>query len=79
MLPGEAIDAPDIATVATPRPVRRATKACKTCNLRRVRCNVTEKQPCNNCELANIPCELLVSKRGKYVLYSLLRCLHDTE
>lgn len=50
-----------------PAPARRAKKACKTCNMRRVRCNVMEKQPCSNCETAKISCELLVSRRGKYV------------
>ncbi|KAH6663506.1 fungal-specific transcription factor domain-containing protein [Halenospora varia] len=44
----------------------RAKKACKTCNARRVKCNVMEVQPCNNCRAANIPCELMKSRRGKY-------------
>lgn len=44
----------------------RAKKACRTCNARRVRCNVMEEQPCKNCKVGDIPCELMKSKRGKY-------------
>ncbi|KFZ20450.1 hypothetical protein V501_00130 [Pseudogymnoascus sp. VKM F-4519 (FW-2642)] len=42
----------------------RAKKACRTCNARRVRCNVMEERPCKNCKVGDIPCELMKSKRG---------------
>lgn len=45
---------------------QRAKRACRTCNARRVKCNVTEQQPCRNCILAAIPCELIESRRGKH-------------
>ncbi|KAH8693866.1 putative cutinase transcription factor 1 alpha [Talaromyces proteolyticus] len=54
----------------TPRVVKpRAKRACITCNARRVRCNVTEKQPCDNCRTAGTHCEIGVSRRGKYPRY----------
>ena len=51
-----------------PGPVsrQRAKRACRTCNARRVKCNVTEQQPCRNCALAAVPCELIESRRGKH-------------
>ena len=45
----------------------RAKMACKICNARRVRCNVVESQPCDNCVRAGVPCEILRSRRGKCV------------
>lgn len=45
----------------------RAKRACITCNARRVKCNVVEKQPCDNCRAAGSHCEIGVSRRGKYV------------
>ncbi|PLB46236.1 Zn(II)2Cys6 transcription factor [Aspergillus steynii IBT 23096] len=44
----------------------RARQACLHCNRRRIRCNVLEKRPCENCVAMNVPCEVGVSKRGKY-------------
>ncbi|KAF6818045.1 acyl-CoA dehydrogenase [Colletotrichum musicola] len=44
----------------------RAKHACRECNSRRVRCNVTERLPCSNCESANAVCEVLPSRRGRY-------------
>ncbi|KAG7131282.1 Cutinase transcription factor 1 alpha like protein [Verticillium longisporum] len=44
----------------------RAKHACRVCNSRRVRCNVTEIYPCSNCETAGTKCEVLPSKRGRY-------------
>ncbi|KAJ5162508.1 hypothetical protein N7492_007900 [Penicillium capsulatum] len=44
----------------------RAKKACLACNARRVRCNVLEMQPCENCIAWSLSCELGVSRRGKY-------------
>ncbi|KAN0122880.1 Fungal specific transcription factor domain containing protein [Hyaloscypha variabilis] len=44
----------------------RAKRACKTCNSRRVKCNVTDEQPCKNCRSAGSTCELRTSRRGKY-------------
>ncbi|KAI9037561.1 Zn(II)2Cys6 transcription factor [Aspergillus affinis] len=50
-----------------PRQTRlRARQACLHCNRRRIRCNVLEKRPCENCVAMSVPCEVGVSKRGKY-------------
>lgn len=49
---------------AASRPRIRAKKACKSCNVRRVRCDVTEGRPCTNCKNANASCELMDSRRG---------------
>ncbi|KAL3448026.1 fungal-specific transcription factor domain-containing protein [Aspergillus insuetus] len=45
----------------------RAKVACKACNLRRVKCDAGSGQPCWNCRIRDTPCELIESKRGKYV------------
>ncbi|OAA80244.1 Transcription factor [Akanthomyces lecanii RCEF 1005] len=45
---------------------RRARQACTHCNARRVKCNVTEKVPCDNCVAAGTQCQLRVSRRGKH-------------
>lgn len=45
----------------------RAKKACRECNLRRVRCDVMECQPCHHCQSAGVSCELMNSRRGKLV------------
>ncbi|RTE70314.1 hypothetical protein BHE90_015293 [Fusarium euwallaceae] len=45
---------------------RRAKVACKACNARRVRCDVTQSRPCWNCRMRQTPCELSESRRGKY-------------
>ncbi|KAK1994728.1 hypothetical protein LX36DRAFT_693007 [Colletotrichum falcatum] len=45
---------------------RRARQACRSCNARRVKCNVTEQQPCRNCATADMPCEVRESRRGKH-------------
>ncbi|KAH3919783.1 hypothetical protein HBI56_031010 [Parastagonospora nodorum] len=47
-------------------PRKRAKLACVTCNARRVKCDVTDRQPCGNCFTANIHCETRESKRGKH-------------
>ena len=53
----------------SPRPRVRPTRvACKACNARRVKCDAAEGQPCWRCRLQNLPCELIDSKRGKYVI-----------
>ncbi|KAK2043498.1 hypothetical protein LZ31DRAFT_468219 [Colletotrichum somersetense] len=44
----------------------RAKQACRVCNSRRVRCNVTERHPCSNCEASQATCEVLPSRRGRY-------------
>lgn len=43
-----------------------ARRACRNCNARRVKCNVTEAIPCRNCVLGCVTCELIESRRGKY-------------
>lgn len=45
---------------------KRARQACLACNARRVKCNVTEKQPCDNCIAGNVACETRESRRGKH-------------
>jgi len=45
----------------------RAKQACLSCSARRVRCNVTDVQPCANCATGGLVCEVVPSKRGKYV------------
>ncbi|KAL4888910.1 Zn(II)2Cys6 transcription factor [Aspergillus ambiguus] len=56
------------------RPMRtRARQACIHCNRRRIRCNVLEMRPCQNCRTMNVPCEVGVSKRGKYPRKKSLR------
>ncbi|KAG5941418.1 hypothetical protein E4U53_007410 [Claviceps sorghi] len=51
----------------SPRPKKtRAKHACRECNGRRVRCNVTEVQPCSNCASSGAECEVLPSRRGRY-------------
>ncbi|KAL2844137.1 fungal-specific transcription factor domain-containing protein [Aspergillus pseudoustus] len=40
--------------------------ACKSCNLRRVRCDRTDQTPCSRCRTAGQECEPIVSKRGKH-------------
>ncbi|KAF1848757.1 uncharacterized protein K460DRAFT_335182 [Cucurbitaria berberidis CBS 394.84] len=47
-------------------PRKRAKLACVTCNARRVKCDVTDRQPCGNCVAGNILCETRESKRGKH-------------
>ncbi|OHW94402.1 cutinase transcription factor 1 [Colletotrichum incanum] len=44
----------------------RAKHACRECNSRRIRCNVTERHPCSNCEASQATCEVLPSRRGRY-------------
>ncbi|KAI0456520.1 N-terminal binuclear Zn cluster-containing/DNA binding domain-containing protein [Xylaria acuta] len=44
----------------------RAKHACRECNSRRVRCDVTELHPCSNCRASNVVCEVLPSRRGRY-------------
>ncbi|KAF2135045.1 hypothetical protein P153DRAFT_352932 [Dothidotthia symphoricarpi CBS 119687] len=48
-------------------PRKRAKLACVTCNARRVKCDVTDRQPCSNCAAAgDVVCETRESKRGKH-------------
>ncbi|KAF7455256.1 Cutinase transcription factor 1 alpha [Pyrenophora tritici-repentis] len=46
---------------------KRARLACVTCNARRVKCDVTDRQPCSNCIAGNVQCETRESRRGKHV------------
>lgn len=43
----------------------RAKRACRRCNGRRVKCNVMQTLPCDNCVQANASCEVPESRRGK--------------
>ncbi|KAL2818021.1 fungal-specific transcription factor domain-containing protein [Aspergillus granulosus] len=44
----------------------KAKVACKSCNLRRVRCDRTDRTPCSRCRTAGQDCEPIISKRGKH-------------
>ncbi|UPL02778.1 hypothetical protein LCI18_013712 [Fusarium solani-melongenae] len=44
----------------------RARQACQSCNARRIKCNLVDKNPCRNCALNNTPCVPRISKRGKH-------------
>ncbi|KAG6040849.1 hypothetical protein E4U41_006891, partial [Claviceps citrina] len=54
------------ATAAAPSPTldvvkpkkTRAKHACRECHARRVRCNVTDRQPCANCAASGAACEI---------------------
>ncbi|KNG46285.1 cutinase transcription factor 1 alpha [Stemphylium lycopersici] len=48
-------------------PRKRAKLACVTCNARRVKCDVTDRQPCGNCIAGSVQCETRESKRGKHI------------
>lgn len=53
---------------STPSPLlRRARVDCKACNARRVNCDAAEGQPCWHCRTRQTSCELIQSRRGKYV------------
>ncbi|KAM7217440.1 cutinase transcription factor 1 [Rhypophila decipiens] len=52
---------------------RRAARACGQCRARKVRCDVTDRHPCNNCVLDKVECQLQESKRRKKPLGSTLR------
>ncbi|KAF2635174.1 hypothetical protein P280DRAFT_523272 [Massarina eburnea CBS 473.64] len=45
---------------------KRARVACTTCNARRVKCNITETRPCDNCVAGGVVCETRESRRGKH-------------
>ncbi|RDW83659.1 Zn(II)2Cys6 transcription factor [Aspergillus mulundensis] len=47
-------------------PLKRAKQACLHCHRRRIRCDVLQQQPCSNCVTQEVPCEVGVSRRGKY-------------
>ncbi|CAK7204038.1 hypothetical protein SEUCBS139899_006789 [Sporothrix eucalyptigena] len=71
----------DTVTVATPQQPatttisnsggsdfgKRTKVACKSCHRRRVKCDATDEQPCWHCRLRGTRCELIESRRGKYV------------
>ncbi|CAG9945864.1 unnamed protein product [Clonostachys rosea f. rosea IK726] len=61
-------DSPKMATHIDKSPARvtRAKRACRECNVRRVRCDVTERYPCSNCEKGSVSCEIFASRRGRY-------------
>ncbi|KXH64204.1 hypothetical protein CSAL01_03867 [Colletotrichum salicis] len=45
----------------------RARVACKACRSRRVKCDAGDAHPCWQCRTRQIPCELVESRRGKYI------------
>ncbi|KAI9927179.1 hypothetical protein MW887_003563 [Aspergillus wentii] len=62
-----------MADEATRHVRTRAKKACIPCNRRRIRCNVLQMQPCQNCVAMNAHCEVGVSRRGKYPRHKAAR------
>ena len=61
---GSQSQPPGNTTQATAK--RRAAVACKGCNQRKVRCNVTTVgPPCTNCELDNTLCEIAQRKKHR--------------
>ncbi|UZP32454.1 hypothetical protein NXS19_000270 [Fusarium pseudograminearum] len=55
------------ASSVTPGRTRVARVACKACHARRVKCDAADSQPCWHCRTRGTECELIESKRGKYV------------
>ncbi|OQV05522.1 Fungal specific transcription factor domain-containing protein [Cladophialophora immunda] len=49
------------------QPRRGGRVACSFCHTRRIRCNAFQSQPCSNCISAQMQCQLIESKRGRYV------------
>ncbi|KAH8810646.1 fungal-specific transcription factor domain-containing protein [Xylogone sp. PMI_703] len=58
---------PTASSQQPPRARRGGRVACCFCHARRIRCNAFESQPCSNCVSAQIPCQLIESRRGRYV------------
>lgn len=80
MSPAAAPAYGDSVTISTPRNTnsnsntanngdfgKRTKVACKSCHRRRVKCDATEEQPCWHCRLRGTRCELIESRRGKYI------------
>lgn len=74
MSPAPAPAYADTVTVSTPQTTsnagdfgKRTKVACKSCHRRRVKCDATEEQPCWHCRLRGTRCELIESRRGKYI------------
>ncbi|KAL2203574.1 hypothetical protein CC79DRAFT_1294587 [Sarocladium strictum] len=55
----------------------RARHACRECNARRVKCNVTVCHPCFNCKSSGARCEVLPSRRGRYKRNTTKKNGHD--
>ncbi|PCD23202.1 hypothetical protein AU210_014725 [Fusarium oxysporum f. sp. radicis-cucumerinum] len=53
-------------TDATPV-IRRSRIACKACHQRRVKCDAADGIPCMHCRTRNTTCELIESRRGRYI------------
>jgi len=58
--------APPSPAPSTAAKKTRAKQACRVCNSRRVRCNVMDVQPCDNCVAGGVTCEIVPSRRGRY-------------
>ncbi|KAJ3545115.1 hypothetical protein NM208_g2675 [Fusarium decemcellulare] len=48
------------------RSKRRARQACLSCRSRKVRCDVTQQTPCDNCKWHNLDC-VVVGRRQRYL------------
>ena len=76
--PAFLVSSPIQSTIAAfppvvPRPIskrrgkKRSSRACTTCRLRKVRCNiVAHGAPCSNCRHDEIDCVLPLSRRQRY-------------
>ncbi|KAF2093361.1 hypothetical protein NA57DRAFT_48207 [Rhizodiscina lignyota] len=60
-------------------PRKRARQACHACNARRVKCNVIESLPCDNCAAAGISCEIRESRRGRHPRQSRASISRDSD
>ncbi|KAL4992682.1 fungal-specific transcription factor domain-containing protein [Aspergillus falconensis] len=60
-------------------PLRRAKQACIHCHGRRIRCDVLQQRPCSNCVAQEVPCEVGVSRRGKYPRKKTFKALHTAQ
>lgn len=49
------------------QPVRRASKACLACRARKVRCDVTIRSPCGNCQWNGQQCVTHARRARRYV------------
>ena len=59
---------------------RRAAKACRRCNVKRVKCDATQNIPCTRCRQSGITdCVLRQSRRGTYIRKSKREAARNTD
>lgn len=61
-------DSPEPSRPGRRTPIQRRTAiACRRCHTRKVKCSASDGIPCSSCLDAGAECELIQSRRGKYV------------